>query len=466
MRFDDLKYKLKEFWLEFKKSYTGLFGLGILVFLLVAVLLEKQITPFPDGSKNWANINYWQDLPAGAKPTWTNLFTSNKLPKSEELTHGEFIKSGNDRLTKYTTEFKYDFDYSQAPNDIILYFDTKGRLMVNVSIIRPDGKEVKLERKSYNTEEFTRNRYSVDIESLNGAYKFASKEDYAGTSKIQKNIINSTKILFSSIKENMIQDVKLEKGTYTIVVEALVPGNKGEIKEAKGKVVGKVFGLMGTDLSKRDVFTGLIAGVKWAMLIGLLIAFLSTVIGVTYGITSAYFGGFVDAAMQRIAEFLMNIPFIPVMIGLAAIFKPSIWIFIILMCALRWVSSVRTVRSMGMQIKNETYIEASKALGASHSRLIFKHMIPIMIPFSFSQMALAVPGAILAESTLSILGLGDPSIVTWGQMLNDAKVAGAVIQGLWWWIVTPGLMISLVGMSFAFVGFAMDKILNPKLKTR
>lgn len=466
LNFSDLKYELNEFWKEFKKSYTGLIGLGILVFLIIATGLEKQVTPYPDGSSNWSNINFWMDSPAGAKPEWTNRFTSHKLPLSTELETSEFEKKESKRLTRYTGEYKYTFDYAEEPNDLIIYFDTQGRVIVNVSVIRPDGKTVRLEKKSYKTEELTRERYSISAESLDGAYKFASKEDYKGTSQVQKNILNPIRIIFSESKENMVEDFEYLKGEYVVKVEALVPGGKGEISNTQVKIVGKVSGLMGTDLSKRDIFTGLIAGVKWAMLIGLLISFLSTIIGVTYGITSAYFGGFVDAVMMRIAEFLMNIPFLPVIIALSAIFKPSIWIFIGLMCALNWVGSVRTVRSMGMQIKNETYIEASKALGASHIRLIFKHMIPIMIPYAFSNMALAVPSAILTEAAISILGLGDPGIVTWGQMLNDAKVAGAVIQGMWWWIITPGLMISVVGMSFAFVGFAMDKILNPKLKSR
>ena len=136
------------------------------------------------------------------------------------------------------------------------------------------------------------------------------------------------------------------------------------------------------------------------------------------------------------------------------------------MCLFFWAGPVRTVRSIGLQIKEETYIEASKALGAKNKRLIFKHMIPLLIPYSFASMALAVPGAIVYESTISVIGLGDSSIVTWGQILNSAYNSGAMIQGLWWWIVPPGLMIALVGMTFAFVGFAMDKILLPKLKTR
>jgi len=121
---------------------------------------------------------------------------------------------------------------------------------------------------------------------------------------------------------------------------------------------------------------------------------------------------------------------------------------------------------MALQIKEETYVEAAKALGASHARIIFKHMVPILIPYSFASMALNVPSAILYEASVSLLGLGDATIVTWGQILHDAMNGGAVTNGLWWWVVPPGIAIALIGMTFAFIGFAMDTILNPKLRTR
>jgi len=121
---------------------------------------------------------------------------------------------------------------------------------------------------------------------------------------------------------------------------------------------------------------------------------------------------------------------------------------------------------MGLQIKEETYIEAAHAFGASSSRIVFKHMIPILIPYSFASMALYVPRAIVYEASISLLGLGDSTIVTWGQILHDALTGGAVLNGLWWWVIPPGLFIALMGMTFAFIGFAMDKILHPKLRTR
>jgi peptide/nickel transport system permease protein len=157
---------------------------------------------------------------------------------------------------------------------------------------------------------------------------------------------------------------------------------------------------------------------------------------------------------------------LPILIVMSAIFKPSIWIIIAALIVFSWVGPVKTVRSMALQLKEETYIEAAKALGAGRWRIIMKHLAPLLLPYSFANMALSVPGTIVFEASLSLLGLGDPSIITWGQILHDAQLSGATLNGLWWWIVPPGLFIAVMGMTFAFLGFAMDKILHPKLRTR
>ena len=170
--------------------------------------------------------------------------------------------------------------------------------------------------------------------------------------------------------------------------------------------------------------------------------------------------------MQRVFEIFISVPLLPILIVMSAIFKPNIWILISMMSAFFWVGPVKTVRSIGLQIKEETFIEASRAFGASSSRIIFKHMVPLLIPYAFASMALSVPRAIVYEASISLLGLGDSTIVTWGQILHDALKGGAVINKMWWWVIPPGLFVALMGMTFAFIGFAMDKILHPKLRTR
>mgnify|MGYP000940280417 FL=1 len=264
----------------------------------------------------------------------------------------------------------------------------------------------------------------------------------------------------------MLIDPEPLKGKYTIQAAILLQRPEDTISNVELVVPGRVFGLLGTDAFKRDLFSGVLAGIKWALLIGLLTAIVSVMVGVIYGVISAYLGGWKDSAMQRVFEVFNSIPLLPVLIVMSAVFKPSIWNLILIMCIFYWTGSVKTVRSMGLQIKEETFIEATRALGASNFRIIFKHIIPLIIPYSFASMALFIPGAIVYEASISLLGLGDATIVTWGQILRDAYTGGAVINGIWWWVIPPGLMIAIMGMSFAFIGFALDKILHPKLRTR
>lgn len=256
------------------------------------------------------------------------------------------------------------------------------------------------------------------------------------------------------------------KGIYKFEITGKISDSNSEVDNPYMVLVGSMSGLMGTDNMKRDIFSGLISGLKWALFIGIATSFIAVIIGVMYGIISAYFGGFVDGFMQFIYQIFIGIPVLPVMIVMSAIFKPSIWTMIAMMILFSWTGSVMTVRSMAMQLKEETYIEAARTIGAGHFRIIFNHLTPLLLPFSFASMALAVPSAIVYESSLSLLGFGDATIVTWGQILHDAMKGSAVLSGLWWWIIPPGILIAVLGMSFAFLGFALDKILHPKLRNR
>lgn len=463
---DDLKYNILEFWNEFRKVKSGIIGLGLIILFLLVIIFEKQLTPYTEANSKWRDIKYWEDNAKAAKPVWVNLFAKDKLPETKTYTDIKIEETKRKKLRIINAELEFDHNYIFSPSDFVIHADVEGKVVFSAELIRPDEKKVKLYKNSFNYESPTHVRISAKNDAIDGAYRLASDIDYENTSQIDKSTIDSVNLIFSKAKEKMIGESEILQGKYKLKIKYVLPKESSKLENIKVISIGKVSGLMGTDNFKRDIFSGLIGGMKWAILIGLLTSTISVSIGVIYGITSAYFGGIVDRIMQRILEFFINIPFLPLLIVMGAVFKPSIWTLIFMMCALNWTGSVRTVRSIGLQIKEETYIEATKALGAGHLRIIFNHMVPLLIPYSFASMALSVPAAILTEAGMSILGLGDATIITWGQMLQDAMRSGAVIQGLWWWIAPPGLMISMVGMSFAFLGFSLDKILMPKLRTR
>jgi peptide/nickel transport system permease protein len=149
---------------------------------------------------------------------------------------------------------------------------------------------------------------------------------------------------------------------------------------------------------------------------------------------------------------------------LAVTISNSIFLMIGFLTIFGWVGIAKVARSMALQIKTKGYVEASKMMGQKNSKIIFKHIIPQLLPYAFASIAISVPAAITTEAGLSFLGLGDPSFPTWGQILHDANTYGAAARGLWWWIVPPGLMIAITGLAFVFLGSALDVIVNPKLK--
>lgn len=465
----ETKFKLAEFWKEFKKEKSGLVGLVLLALCLLTVIFEPLILPWKEVNTKWRDIDYWQDNPANAPPEWTNAFSSVKSPVTQRLTAAtreETDLDGGAKMVTYTLNYKYDAD--KAPLDVIFHISGTGDIPLIVSIERPDGVRIELAQRFEQGISDQDIRISVDNDGRNAAFAFIKQyESEQALQEYSSASLRTGDMVFNTARPGMATEFKPLKGTYKLIAQAMIldPATM-DIKDPTVVVTGSVSGLMGTDDSKRDLASGLIAGMKWALLIGFLTSVVSVVIGVLYGIVAAYYGGKVDSTMMFIYQIVNSIPVLPVLIVISAVFKPSIYMLILVMVMFFWTGSVMTVRSMALQIKEETYIEAAKALGAKNKRIIFRHMLPLLIPYSFASMALSVPSAIVYESSVSLLGLGDATIVTWGQILHDAMQGAAVLKGLWWWIIPPGLLIALMGMTFAFIGFSMDKILHPKLQTR
>lgn len=466
MKWIDFKAGIQDFWNEFKRVKFGLFGLILLFIFILAIFINPYIVPFPEASSRWRDITYWEDNPVSAPPVWVNWFSSTKRAPSLIIEEHAFSEEKMGKIKLSRAVFEYEYSYDLPPLDIIFHGYAIGSPVIMLSIERPDGHIIELVRRPISKSDGKKVRVSIGKDTRIESYNFGAKFENLEGNRIEREMVKPTSVLFSEAKEGILVYPSPLKGTYKLIAEIILPGENDEVVDIYFTFSGGVSGWLGTDSSKRDIWSGVVAGVKWALLIGLLTALTAVSVGVTYGVMSAYLGGWKDSLMQRIFELFLGVPLLPVLIVMSAIFKPNIWIMILMMSCFFWVGPVKTVRSMGLQIKEETYIEAAQALGASSSRIIFKHMIPILIPYAFASMALYVPRAIVYEASISLLGLGDSTIVTWGQILHDALTGGAVLNGLWWWVIPPGLFIALMGMTFAFIGFAMDKILHPKLRTR
>jgi len=229
---------------------------------------------------------------------------------------------------------------------------------------------------------------------------------------------------------------------------------------------GEYFGLLGTTNWGADAWSQLIYGSRISIMIGILATSLATAVGVIVGMVAGYFGGKVDEVLMRVVDFLLVIPGLPLMMVLAAFLGASIQNIIIVIAILGWTGTSRLIRSQVLAEKNKAYVESARAIGASDTYIMFRHILPNVTPILFANITLGVVGAILSEAGLSFLGLTNPEDPSWGRMLADARTGGAFSTGAWWVVLFPGLMITLLSLSFTFVGHTLDQVLNPRLRER
>ena len=222
----------------------------------------------------------------------------------------------------------------------------------------------------------------------------------------------------------------------------------------------------GTDNHGRSVLTLTVQGAKVSLLVGLTATLITVVIGSAVGLIAGYRGGGVDSLLMRITDWGLVIPWLVLAISLASIFGQSLFIIILVIGLTTWPSTARLVRSQVLSVKERPYVERSAALGAGNWHLVTRHVLPNVMPVILANTVLIVAIAILSETALSFLGLGDPFSISWGQILEQANDAGASTLGAWWWLGAPGVCIVLVVLAFTMIGFSLDEIINPKIRER
>lgn len=222
--------------------------------------------------------------------------------------------------------------------------------------------------------------------------------------------------------------------------------------------------LLGRDDAGRDVLSQLMYGARVSVTVGFVASLMSMVIGTVVGLVAGYRGGRIDRLLMRLVDFLLVIPVLPLMLVLISLTGRGLGKIILVIGLLGWTFTARLVRSQVLSIKERQYILRARAIGASHFRVAVHHVLPQVLPLIVAQAVLAVSDAIIAESTLSFLGLGDPTRVTWGTMLNFAFERG-LSRRAWWFLLPPGLAIVWVSVSLILIGTTVEELANPSLKT-
>lgn len=222
--------------------------------------------------------------------------------------------------------------------------------------------------------------------------------------------------------------------------------------------------LLGTDDAGKDVLTNLIYGARISLIVGFFAAFISLIIGGLVGIVAGFMGGAVENALMRFTDILLVIPDLPLMIILVALLGRSLWIIIFVLGILGWTSTARVVRAQTLSVKERKFVQRARAIGAGNLYIIRRHIFPPVFPLMVVNGVLVISIAIYNESVLGFLGLGDPTQLSWGQMLNFAFTRGAMSVGAWWALMPPGMAIVWVVLGLTLLGNGLERVFNPRLE--
>ncbi len=224
--------------------------------------------------------------------------------------------------------------------------------------------------------------------------------------------------------------------------------------------------LLGTNDIGQDILSEMIWGTRISLSIGIIAAAIAITLGTAIGILSGYYRRWLDTILMRFVDVVLVIPFLPLMILLAAYLGPQLTNIIIVISILTWAGPARVIRSQVLSIRELGYVQAARSLGGTDFKIMIRHILPGVMPIALAQFIRAVSTVILIESSLAFLGLGDPTAKSWGTVLYYAQTRGAFLTGAWvWWVLPPGLLITFTVLAFALTGYTLEEILNPRLRS-
>lgn len=222
--------------------------------------------------------------------------------------------------------------------------------------------------------------------------------------------------------------------------------------------------LLGTTESGADVLSQLLVGARVSIVVGFAAAAISALLGSAVGLAGGYFGGWTDRSLDALENWFLVIPTLPLMIVLARLLDPSLTVLIVVIGLTSWAGTGRIVRAQVFTLRERAFVERARALGASDLYIIKTHILPNTLPLIFANTVLIVAVAILSEAALSFLGLGDPTRISWGSMLENAFESGAPSAEAWWYVIPPGLCITILVLAVAMLGYLFEEHINPRLQ--
>lgn len=457
--------RIQQFWEEYRTKKIGLAGLGLLLLYVFVAVFAPWLTPYDPIAQ--PRLAEGMAMPEWIRvfPQFQDLTTTQRHALSWDVEKGSKFVEGwgsmidvqydAETLQAVQIELSSRFSYTAAPpNEFVTQF-------------RYDGTNINDTEYSFMLFIFTPegDRYLF--------YKSPTLTENQGqdVTMDSKDPIFLATLGFEAI-QNVGQQVFGQKGEYTLLLSIQIqPVSQSataqiRIENSRIIILGHVHGILGVDYVARDIFAQLVYGTRLSLTIGLLAALVGTSIGIFVGVLSGYIGGAVDEISMRTVDILLCLPLLPLLLALVHLYGRNVYYIVLFIAIFGWQGLARVIRSQTLSIRETAYIETARASGAGGGYIMLRHILPNIIPVAFASMVLAVPSAILFESSLSFLGFGDPRVPTWGKMLQHAFGFGGFVDLAWWWIIPPGLAIIGICLAFVFIGFAFDEIVNPRLRRR
>jgi peptide/nickel transport system permease protein len=434
---------------QMRRYPSAVAGFAVILFLIGMALYTVIAIPYTQVLQEWRAGEHWRMHPANAGPVGADRLLGGNAPPtltiSSDAAEVEAARFDGGRQVRIPLAF--DFAYDDFPSELTLFLTVGGTerpAFVEATWHRPDGSEIRL-----------------GAHRIAGEDRIAISQDRA----LEGRLGRVPHIGLFAADPGADGRPEVLQGTYGLTLDAVLFDEAAEL-HADLVAFGRVHGLAGTDHLRRDLMVALLWGTPVALAFGILAAVGTTVTTLVIAAAGVWFGGLIDAAIQRLTEVTMILPILPVLVMVGTLYSTSIWLMLGVVIALGIFSaSIKMYRAMLLPIRNAPYIEAARAYGASDSRIVLRYMIPRILPVLIPGFVTLIPTYVFLEASLAVLGLGDPVLPTWGKVLNDAQMQGALYNGFYYWVVAPAALLMLTGLGFALFGFALDRIFNPRLRS-
>jgi peptide/nickel transport system permease protein len=433
---------------QVRRYPSAVAGLAIIAFLVSLSIYTVIAIPYSQALDLWRGGDVWQKYPVNAAPAWLDRLTGANQPRTIIVSSHDAAIHEQDfngvRQQRITLGF--DYHYNGFPSELNLFLRSRHderEPFVRMTWQKPDGHEVHLGGRK-----------------ISGRDRVSLSQDWA----LERRLGHVPHVGLFTEKSGQEAMPGLQTGRYNLIIDAILFEPDAQL-DADLVVYGRVHGIAGTDHQRRDLIVALLWGTPVALAFGLLAAVGTTITTLIIAAAGVWYGRWVDATIQRLTEVNMILPMLPILVMVGTLYSTSIWVMLGVVIALGIFSAgIKMYRAMLLPIRSAPYIEAAQAYGAGNLRIILRYMIPRILPVLIPTFVTLIPTFVFLEASLALLGLGDPVLPTWGKILNDAQAQSALYHGFYYWVLSPAALLMLTGLGFAMLGFALDRIFNPRLR--